>query len=139
MSSAKAKSHWNPTVTGLASTAMVAMLLTVAGLDADTPASALASIPAVAVIFGIMAALLHARRLWSVFWGAAFGLLAGVSFSWELVGQHVTGLFPTVLATLALFTSIGFLVGSFIEFVQFLHYVAHGNDAKTYRSAPARR
>lgn len=139
MPSAKAKMHWNPTATGLAATTVVAVLLTVAGLDVSTPATELAIVPPIAVVFGIAMGLLHSRRLWSVFWGTALGLLAGISSSWGLIGQQVQSLFPTVLATLALLTSIGFLIGAFIEFVQLLHYIAHGNDIKTYRSDPEKR
>ncbi len=135
----KAKAHWNPTATGLAATALVAVILTVAGLDVGTPTTDLALVPPLAIVFGIIAGLLHSRRLWSIFWGTALGLLAGISSSWGLIGQRVQDLFPTVLATLALFTAIGFLIGAFIEFVQLLHYMAHGNDFKTYRSDQGKR
>lgn len=119
----------------MAATVFVAAVLIAAGLEAGSSTSMLTASPAIAVIFGTIMGLLHHRRLWSVFWGSAVGLLLGASSAWSLIGHGVDDVFVIVLATLALFIGLGFFVGSFIEFVQFLHFIAHGNKAKDYRQS----
>lgn len=128
-----ARARWRPVHFALITSLPVAVTLIAAALDAEGQLLMLMAVPVLAALIGIVAGLLAARRLNSMLTGLIIGLLGGLRSAWDVIGYHVYGSFAVAVAIITLFVFLGFMVGTFVEFVQLLHFVAHGGKVREYR------
>lgn len=130
--------RWTPVATGLVvSAAAAAFLLAARYRTADGVAAAWV-IPSFSLCSGALAAFFHARRLRALLLGVLFGLGNGIMASVSLLGQPVEDVFFVVASTLAFFMALCLVIAAFVEFVLFLHHVAHGRDPRRYGAPPPR-
>jgi len=122
-----------PAHVGLAASGIVAVTLVLAAVDTEGQTLLLATVFPLAALVGIVTGALYGRNLRSMFWGTVIGLGIGISQSLKLYGWNIIGSFALTVATLSLMGFIGFMIGSFVEFVQLLHFVAHGGKVGEYR------
>lgn len=130
-----AKRHvkrWTPVATGLATSLSSAALLLAAHFKTEDGTSTAWFVPLFSLTVGALAALFHARRLQALLGGLIFGLSSGALSSFGLIGQPVEDVFFAIAATLVFFVVLGLIFGAFVEFVMFLHHLAHGRDRRTY-------
>ncbi len=130
--------RWSPVATGLAVSVAAAAFLLAARYRTDDGAAAAWAIPAFSLVSGALAASFHARRLKALLLGVLFGLVNGVMASVGLLGQPVEDVFLVVASTMAFFMVLCLVIGAFVEFVLFLHHVAHGRDPRRYGGPPSR-
>ncbi|HSD11920.1 MAG TPA: hypothetical protein VLC10_00025 [Patescibacteria group bacterium] len=128
--------RWTPVATGLAVSAVAAAFLLAARFRTDDGAAAAWVVPSFALASGGLAALFHARRDRALLLGVLFGLANGIVASLELLGQPVEDVFFVVASTMAFFMILCLAIGAFVEFVCFLHHVAHGRDPRRYGGPP---
>lgn len=130
--------HWGSAATGLVASLVTAGILLASRIGSDDLAWARV-VPAFALLNGTLVAAFHARRLWALLAGIVAGIAMGVISTWGLIGQPVDGLFTVVALTLAFFAVLGLILGGFIEFVMYVHHLAHGRPSREYQAAPRPR
>ena len=118
--------------TGLATSLLSAVLLLAAHFKTEGGASAAWFVPMFSLMTGAFTALFHARRLHALLGGLVFGLTSGFFSSLGLLGQPVEDVFFAVAATMAFFVALGLILGAFVEFVMYLHHLAHGRARNRY-------
>lgn len=127
------KRQWAPLVTGTAASLVTAGVLLIARAASEEYAWPQV-VPALVVLNGMFVAGFHHRRLWALLAGFAAGIMFGIASTWGLIGQPVQDLFTVVALTLAFFSAVGLLLGGFLEFVMFVHHLAHGKPARDYQA-----
>ena len=118
-------------MTGLAVSAAAAAILLAAEFGSEGFSSAW-FIPVFCLPAGLLATLFHARRLRFLLGGLLLGLFTGTLSSFGLLGQPVEGLFFMVGATMTFVVALCLAAGGFVEFVLFLHHLAHGRRPADY-------
>ncbi len=94
-------------------------------------AASLGSGAAAAAVLG----LLMKRRFYPWFFGTLAGWAVGLFSCLQLYwGVRFDQLFFVAMATLAFFTTLGFVIGAAAEFVRLVHYVSHGGAVGKYPS-----
>jgi len=93
-------------------------------------------LPATVGTVGVLSAALAALRLRAILGGAASGYAVAVASAWPFFVHESTGAFLAVALTFVFFMSLGAVIGSFVEFVLFLHHVTHGYAPKDYPYGP---
>lgn len=128
--------QWGPAASGLVAVLVTAGMLLASRVGSEDLTWARV-VPAFVLLNGTLVAAFHARRLWSLLAGMTAGIITGVASTWGLIGQPVEGLFSVVTFTLAFFVALGLLLGGFIEFVLYVHHLAHGRPPREYQKAPS--
>jgi hypothetical protein len=124
--------RWTPVSTGLAVSAVSAAFLLAAHYRSPGDAAAAWAVPLFSLAAGSLATLFQARRLRALLLGTVFGAVNGIMASVGLLGQPMEDMFAVVASTMAFFMVLCLIVGAFVEFVLFLHHVAHGRDPRRY-------
>ncbi len=97
-----------------------------------------AVVAAISIPTGFLIALFFFKRLYAWFFFLAFGTLIGVVSDLEFVfGPPVETEFDVAFLTMAVFVTLGFLLGGIAELIWQIHRALHGTSPRTPREAGA--
>ncbi|MEY4722641.1 MAG: hypothetical protein RLZZ324_154 [Candidatus Parcubacteria bacterium] len=83
-----------------------------------------------ALLTGTLAGVFHAKKLGALLACALGGLILGIINAVDIIRYDVPDKFGITVATLATFLALGLMLGAFVEFVRWLHQMAHGHGMR---------